>query len=282
MLDIKQIVEKVKDFPTLPTIYSALLEVIANPRSTAQDVADVISKDQASSTKILRTVNSSIYGIRNEIDTISQAVFHLGFNEVKNLVISLSMVDMMSNTKSLVDFNVVDFWKHSIAVGVITRFIGKLKGIRNIENYFLSGIIHDFGKLFFLKNFYKEYEQVIKIVSNEDKTIKDAEKEIFGTNHTEIGAMLAKKWALPGSIANSIQYHEEGTIDGKDDVLVASVHLANIVARAMSLGNPGDHLIPRPNKKVVEYLNIEEDSFSTNYQRIMMDYEQSVGILILK
>lgn len=280
MINVDQIIENVKDFPTLPTIYSALLDVMANPRSTVNDVANIITQDQSSSAKLLKAVNSSVYALQVRVDTVSQAIFHLGFNEVKNLVITLSVIKMFSKTKSLASFNVIDFWKHSIAVGVVTRFLGKLIGIKKIENYFLSGIIHDIGKLFFLNNLPDEYAKVTQHVYEKDISIRKAESELLGISHTVVGDMLAEKWKLPNSIRNPIKYHTEGHINNKIDTQVACVHLANIIARTMELGNPGDYLIPQPNENIWPALNLPPKTFTGSMQSLKNAYEQSVSILL--
>lgn len=280
MKSVNDMVEQVKEFPTLPTIYGALLDVISNPRSTVADVANIISQDQAAATKILKSVNSSIYGLQVRVDTISQAIFHLGFNEVKNLVIALSVIDIFQKTQSLPQFNVVDLWKHSIAVGVVTRLLGKSIGIKNLENYFLAGILHDIGKLFFLKNFNNEYDHVVKYVLENDTVIQMAESKVFGITHTVIGDMLAEKWKLPVSIRNAIKHHTRGLVDGKSDVQVCCVHIANIIARMMELGFPGDNLVHEPNIDTWNYLNFPPHTIISLMPQIKSDYQQSVSILL--
>jgi putative nucleotidyltransferase with HDIG domain len=282
LISIQNVLAQVKDFPTLPTIYSTLLDVMANPRSTVQDVANVITKDIASSAKILKTVNSSIYGIQVKIDTISQAIFHLGFNEVKNLVIALSIVDMFAKVKTLSAFNIVEFWKHSIAVACISRMLGTLVGIKNVENFFLAGIVHDIGKLFFLKHYDEEYIKAVELVQEEEIYIKDAETKIFGLSHLAVGDLLAEKWSLPPSIRNTIKNHTTAVVNGQIDLQVACVHLANVLARSLELGFAGDDYVPEVNPDIWGALNIPPNSITQLLPKILTEYEQSVSILLLK
>ncbi len=123
MLSKEEIWSKVEDFPTLPTIYTRMVEAISNPRTTVQDVADIIIKDQASTAKILKVVNSPLFGIQKTVNNVTDAIFFLGFNEVKNIVLTLSVMDMFSDTDSFDSFNVVDLWKHSIAVAIISKLL---------------------------------------------------------------------------------------------------------------------------------------------------------------
>lgn len=280
MKDFQKIVDKVGEFPTLPTIYTKLLNVMADSRSSVNDVAKIVTQDIASSTKILKTVNSSVYGLQTKIETITDAIFHLGFNEVKNLVIGLSVMDMFSEKSSLPTFNILDLWKHSIGVGVIARIIGTEIGIKNVENYFLSGLIHDLGKLFFLGSLNTEYKQVIKLVEEKALNLEQAEREIFNLSHCEVGALLAKKWDLPQSINNSIRYHSSGFLDGQENLQIAIIHLSDTIARILEFGYAGDSFIPHINSGIWDVLKIEEGLLSTLISQFNSGYSQSISILL--
>jgi putative nucleotidyltransferase with HDIG domain len=271
---------KVEEFPTLPTIYSTLSEVMANPRSTINDAAEVISKDQAAASKVLKAANSSIYGLRVNIDTITQAIFYIGFEEVKNLVYALSIINIFNSKQTGKSISPVDLWKHSLAVGVISRRIGEMLGIKNLENYFVAGILHDIGKLFFFKYFNDEFEEIIKLATEKNISVKEAEKEILGITHTVVGELLAEKWRLPRNIINAISYHNTGLVNGKIDVLVACVHLADIVAGLLELSLSKEEIVPEPNFAVWEMIRLPNNAFTNALDLFVQDYEQSVNLLL--
>jgi putative nucleotidyltransferase with HDIG domain len=273
------IIEHIEDFPTLPTIYSSLLDLLSNPRTTVNDLADVILTDPASSAKILKTVNSSIYGLQVRVETISQAIFHVGFNEVKNLVMALSVIKIFSASKSFQQFNLIDLWKHSLAVGVITRLLGKNLNISNLENFYISGILHDIGKMFLLKSFNTEYSVVVNNVIEKKINLIEAEEQIFGINHCKIGQLIAEKWNLPESIINVINYHHK--FDVNFDIQVVCVYLANLIAIMLELGFDGNFLIPQPDIRLWNYLNFNPDIFTELLPQIIRDYEQAVSILLI-
>lgn len=281
MMNYQQIITRLDDFPTLPTIYSSLLDAISNPRSTVQDVADIISKDQSSSIKLLKVVNSSIYGFKTRIDTVSQAIFLLGFNEVKNIVLSLSVFQIFNSINSQSKFSVVDLWKHSIGVAVVSRLLGVTLGIKNVENYFLAGLMHDIGKLVFFKLFPDEYSKAVDDAFNSNIRIKDSEKKLFVIDHDILGDLLAEKWKLPISIRNSIKHHSSGSIDGKIEIQVACVHLANVITSLLELGNSGDDIVDEPNYNIWNELSFKENSLKGLYEQITLQYEQSLSILTL-
>lgn len=280
MINTERLISKVDEFPTLPTIYSTLLDVMSNPRSTANDVATVISQDQSSASKILKASNSSIYGFRGRISTISQAIVFIGFDEVKNLVTALSIIHMFKGSKKSLFFNPIDLWKHSLAVGVISRHIGKTIGVTNLENYFLAGILHDIGKLLFFKVIPEEYSQVINQAIEKNMTIRDAEQEYLGITHTVAGEILAEKWKLPTLLKNVIRYHANGVIDGEVDQLTGIVHIANITAAMLGLGTSGEEIISAPNPKVWDRIKLPDQFFTTNLESIIVSYEESIELLL--
>ncbi len=279
---INKILQIITDFPTLPTIYSTLSDVMANPRSTQQEVASVIMTDQAAASKVLRVANSPVFGLISRIESINQAIFFLGFEEIKNLIIALKIIDLFKKSKISDQFNPVEFWKHSIAVGVITRAIGSYMGVRELDNYFLAGILHDIGKLLFIRYMENEYVDVLNYSIDNNVTIREAESRILGITHTTAGDLIGEKWKFPYNVRNAIKYHTSGLIDGKVDELTAVVHIANITARVLELGYPGDRLIHQPNILVWEKLSLPDNLFSNLYNKIMNDYNQSVNIFLLR
>lgn len=281
-MDIQSaIIARVDEFPTLPTIYQAISDVMANPRSTAQHLADVISEDQAAASKILKAANSSIYGYRGRVTTISQAITYIGFDEVRNLVMAMGIIDLFKQSSNNGNFNPVELWMHSIGVGVISRNIGKTIGALNIENYFLAGILHDIGKLLFYKAIPDLYVKAINYAIENNLTAREAELEIVGVSHTVAGELIAEKWKLPVSIRDVIKFHEIGKVEGNYNILVTSVHIANVAAAMFNLGQAGDDVVQMPNIDTWEALNLPDKFFTQNLNKIMLEFEEASALLLL-
>jgi len=281
---VDRICERIYSLPTLPTVYATLSELVENPRTTPEDAASVIANDQASAFKVLRSANSAFYGLHGRIDTISQAIIHLGFNEVKNLVAAISIINIFSKNTTPGKFDPVDFWAHSIGVGVITRYIGQATGREQVENFFLAGVLHDVGKLIFIEYAKNEYIEALTLAGDKGIPIKDAEMMVLGIDHTFAGGLLADKWKIPESIKNVIHFHHAGIVDDDHDnnQLVASVHVANICAKLFNMGCSGDTVIPQPNYKVWDILDFPENAFSARLPKLMRDYEETVARLLAK
>lgn len=272
----------ITNLPTLPTVYSTISEAMEDTNINSEKIAKIISTDQASSFKILKVANSPFYGFHGKIDTISKAILYLGFHEIKNIIFALSVINFFSKDKLFIRFNPIDLWAHSIGVGIATRTVGSASGEKKLENYFLAGIFHDIGKLLFIEFAKEEYAKVLEIVERKNYQIKDAELEVLGVDHSKIGKLLAEKWKLPQSIQDAIYYHHTGTIAGTPDKLVASVHIGDIIARIMEMGYAGDNLIPEPNGKVWEILNIPDNTFANIRESLKSDFEQTVRLMLVE
>ncbi len=277
----EKIIRSVDEFPTLPTIYSALSEVMSDPKSTFADAANVISRDQSSAAKVLKVANSAFYGFPGKIDTISQAIFYIGFEEVRNIIITLAIMDIFKKSKDGSGFNPIELWRHSIAVGVISRLIGKLIGVENIENCFIAGIVHDIGKLLFIRYLEEDYMKTINFAYDNHINIRDAESDILGITHTIAGELVAEKWKLPQNIKKAVRYHYSGIVDGSVHNLTAIIHIADITARMMELGNSGDNIIPEPYPDVWKELDLPKNAFTMLLPKIELDYEESTMLFSL-
>jgi HD-like signal output (HDOD) protein len=155
-------------------------------------------------------------------------------------------------------------------------------GIKSTENYFLAGIVHDIGKLFFLRTFSDEYNKVLKYGLDKKLFIGDAENAVYGFNHMDVGEMLGDKWQLPASINHAIKYHHSDKIGGDTPEITACVHLADVIARIMELGSPGDNLVYPPSEGVWKIFDFPPETFAKMYNSIITEFRQSVGILLLK
>jgi HD-like signal output (HDOD) protein len=273
---IKIILQGIDNFPTLPTIYYKLTEVMEKPNSTANDAAEIITRDPSATAKILKTANSSIYGFYGKIDSISKAIFYLGFEEVRNIIILLSLIELLPNNKTNYFINPVEFWKHSIAVGIITRNLGTILGINKLENYFVAGVIHDLGKILFFNYINEEYLKVIRYINEKNVGLMEAETNVLGINHSVAGEMLAEKWKLPTSLKNAIRHHYSGMIAGEVDVLVGCVHIANISAQMFGFGQTTLGRVPEPNYEVWSKLNFPKNTFSSIMDKVYKEYNESL------
>ncbi|MGK9475326.1 HDOD domain-containing protein [Melioribacter sp. OK-6-Me] len=282
MITKEKILEQIHSIPTLPTIYTTVSRAMDDPYITNEKIAELISADQSSSFKILRVANSPFFGFRGKINTISQAIFYLGHNEVKNILFTISLLKIMPGSKILTKLKPADLWAHSVSTGVISRIIGAEINDRQIENFFLAGVLHDFGKILLIEYFNKEYAEVLEISQNTNVEVSVVESDKLGITHSELGAKLAEKWKLPDIIIDTLRNHHKGrSNNSNNDFLVAAVHIADIVSKLLALGYSGDNIVKKPTNSVWQKIKLSEKFFTINRKKIIHEYEHIFKMLMI-
>lgn len=281
MLKYIKLVEKLRELPTLPTIYAAFCEAAYDENSNSKKFAELIMPDQATSAKILKIANSAFFGFVNKIESIPHAITLLGLNEIRNILIAMEIIDFFNTKRNVVYFKPVHFWRHSIATGIMSRLIAEKMKVKKMESYFLSGILHDIGKLFLFKYEEHDFELCLKLAMETKKSLHLIEKEIIGIDHTTIGLLIAKKWNLPESIYASIQYHHEmDVVPPLYGKLVSTVHISDIISRMWNLGYGGDDLIPEPAKNSWEILDLPLGFFKSIEDKFFGIYDHTCAIML--
>ncbi|MBN2145343.1 MAG: HDOD domain-containing protein [Candidatus Aureabacteria bacterium] len=258
---IKKIIEEILSLPTLPTVLSRVTQLMQNPKVSANEVGQAISSDQALATKILKVVNSPFYGFPSRIKTITHAIVILGFNAVKATAMSASVFSSFSKDKNETSsFNRVAFWKHSLGVGAASRVLAKKLQLKETEEAFLAGLMHDLGKMVLDQYFHEQFEQVLRLVKEKGCFIIDAEKEVMdGVSHCEIGAWLGKRWNLNEEMIQVIGNHHAPSSASHHFQITSIIHIANVLTHAIEIGNSGYDLIPKANPDAWKLLKLTSD-----------------------
>ena len=199
--------DSIPDIPTLPTIVIKVNKLLQDYDTSIKTLSKIIEKDQSMVTKILRLVNSTFYGFKSRIRSIPHAVIVLGFNTIRNAVVSVSIIKTFSGKKTFEGFDITEFWKHSIGVAVTSRYLSEQTRLDSPDDCFVVGLLHDIGKVVLIQYFTALFCEVWKSVKEDGLSFYEAEKKLLPLNHAQIGGHLAKKWQFPVSLIDSITYH---------------------------------------------------------------------------
>lgn len=229
----EQLIQRIRNCPTLPslpTIAVQVLELASRAEVDITEIARIISKDPALSTKILRTVNSSFYGRSQNVSTISHALVILGLQSVKTLVLGFSLVTNLAMKKAR-GFKHLDYWKHSVFAATAARTIASKVNVIQQEEAFLAALLMDIGMLVLDQVLGDQYSDIHSKI-NSHSELAAAELSAFGTHHAEVGGMLAEQWNLPPLLAAPIAHHEApaGLPDLSLRKLTQLVHIASRAA----------------------------------------------------
>lgn len=217
--ETKKIIQDIAEVPAMPNIVVKALELVKNPHSSIKDLGEIISYDQALSLKVLNIVNSAYYGFAQQITSIHKALALLGMNKTKSIIIAVAMKPMFSTEKNK------QLWEHSITTAVGCEFLAEHFNRPDIDETFTIGFMHDIGKTIINKQDPELLAKVAELV-RDGSDIIEAEDAFFGTNHSEIGTELAKKWQLSTLLASVIKYHHN-PIKSTTPIECALVYLVN-------------------------------------------------------
>ena len=269
-MDIKSLRRKVENINSLPTIPSTLKQIskiIEDPVISLKEIGDFISNDPALTTKILKIVNSAFYGFPGRISSASHATVLLGSNVIKGLLVGASVFELMQNA-------MLGLWEHSLGCAVTSRLMAKRKGLKDYDDIYAAGLLHDIGKIILLLEFPKEYKEAMNEAELKNITIVETERDHFIANHADIGSWLAEKWLFPRNLVEVIKYHHNPHLSKNAPIETAIVHLADILLRAKGVGFAGDPFVPAVNSVAFEALKLSE----TDLKEILEEMENALGV----
>ncbi len=223
---------------TMPSQATKAFQLSCNPKATLEDFVQIVESDEVLSARIIRIANSVYFRRGEQSKDISAAVANIGLNEIKCLL-SAAMLKSLLKSKSNFRMNI---WANAIAVGIAARMLSPYTNIPDGEA-FLSGILHDVGKLIILDRLPKEYEALLQRFYNSDDTGTKFEEEAFDLTHVEVGKWLAEKWTFPEVVRSSIAFHHSPwTKNEKARGRVTShamlIKCADVLCHSLRLGHP--------------------------------------------
>ncbi len=225
-----------KDLPPLPMAVSKIIQLTNSANSSAGEIDKVISSDQAISTKVLRVVNTPYFGLSGQVSSISQAIIILGFDQVRNLVLSLSSAKLFEAKTPESKQIQFALWKHAFATATAAQLLGRAKRLdpKDQDFVFSSGLLSNIGALFLASQFNRPYGALFKSYTDGQAILSSLEDKTFGANHAEIGQQLCAAWKLPHDLALLVGRHE-GPFAADPIPTLFVVHAADRLARLLCL-----------------------------------------------
>ncbi len=225
---------KAKTLPSLPLTVVALGEAVQDERCTVDRILAILSKDPSLSATLLRLANSALYAGEGSVMDLRTAVLRLGFDAMANLGTGAAVIRTLKGGTHL---NAVKLWQHSVAVGLSAKGVCLLaKRHGQAESAFLTGLLHDIGKIALDTCFPEDYALVLEKVA-QGAFFVDAEREVLGMDHAEAGSILAADWSFPQAIVEVIRDHHNPQ---SGDFLPNLIHLADLLVRMRIPMGPAD------------------------------------------
>lgn len=261
----------ISNMPTLPGVIKNVGRLVEDKDSNASDIAEIISKDQVLSARILRLVNSPVYGFPGRISSVTHALVLLGFNVVKGLVLSTAIFDTFAK-------QAVGLWEHSLGCAIVSRRLARELAMTDVEEVMIAGLLHDLGKAILSFVAPAEFETTLKLARMKKCHVAEAEREVFGTDHTRVAGWVSHQWHLPPRLSETLLYHHRPDLAKAHPRVCAVVHVADILARGMGYGSPGDKTMPALEHSAFQSLGLSYEQIDRVLELAEMEYASGVDI----
>lgn len=240
----ERLIQAVKSMPAFPESVHKIIELASDINCSAKQLVRVIERDPVVTVKVLQMVNSSFYCLPRKLTSANHAVAYLGLNTVKNLAVGIAAVGILS-TRGAGGFNTNDFLHHSLATAVIARRLGlKIKEKHQYDptEFFVAGLVHDFGKLVFMRSYTDTFVRAIALARKHRCPLHLVERKLLGIDHAQVGGILGDEWGLPEHLTCCMREHHRKRHGG--GVLLDCVVVANILSKVRRIGDGGNPFVP--------------------------------------
>jgi putative nucleotidyltransferase with HDIG domain len=228
---IAELVKGVGDLVTLPHVFVRINQLVEDPDSTTEDITKVVSQDPSFTVRLLRIANSPFYGFSSTIETVSRAVTLIGTSQIRNLALSTSVSSTFAGLPNeLVSMD--NFWHHSLYCALAARILARRARKSDPEAVFTAALLHDIGELVIFNRLPEQAKEALLMVldSGDEIPVYEAERQVMGFDHAEVGGELARQWHLPPLLEECIAYHHDIQLAKRCPRETAIVHIANILA----------------------------------------------------
>ena len=273
--ELEQLIMNANDLPTIPVVAMKVLQLIENESTTSEDLAKVVSSDPAVAARVLKISNSTFFGCKRQINTLSHAIMMLGYNTLKSLVMAAS-VKQVYKTYGLTEKML---WEHSFGAGLAARIIAGTTQLANDEEAFLGGLFHDIGKTIMNNIDSNQFQMVMQRCYNEDISFQDAEQQFYPYSHADVGGLVIQKWNFPDMLMKAVlEHHRFNFVEDEDPyqiTITCIVGLANLFCHKIGLGQRE----PEPELQLHEsaparMLNLSEEQLDSMLVSFEMAYTQ--------
>lgn len=265
--NIKDLLSKIKTFPSMPATGAKMLKMLENPETTVDEIEDVLRHDPGLTGNVLKLANSAYFGIPAKVASTRQAVLLLGLRKLIQLVIASCVNAVMDKPVPGYNLPPGDLWRHSIAVSIAAEALVKDSHNVESEDIFTPALLHDIGKLI-LGHFIKEAQEDIDKIASSGVPYAVAEQMVLGTDHAEVGAQVLTQWSFPQEVIDAVRWHHGPDSPDRKAPAVDIVYLANLLCQTADDAENADRQETDLSPAVVERLGLDIGQFDDVKTRV--------------
>lgn len=253
---VSRIVESISRIPPLPGAAAQVLPMLRNPEEDLNRVEKILRTDISLTADILRLANCAYFGIPRSIGSIRHAIAMLGAKRVSDLLLASCVRGLFQKPVPGYDLPPGELWRHSVCVSVIAEGLARDLRLPCTDEAFTAGLLHDAGKLV-LGLYVNDAVLAIEERAGGGIPFEEAEREVLGTDHAEVGASIMEKWSFPAFIVGAVRYHHHPDGASPNEALIDVVHVANILSLMIGVGAGREGLRYEPSRNAAKRLKVK-------------------------
>ncbi|MDY6842555.1 MAG: HDOD domain-containing protein [Thermodesulfobacteriota bacterium] len=257
MNDMQTIIKSIDKLKPIPQVANKIMSLMEDPESSMSDLSEVILYDQALTANLLKACNSPYFGFSKRIDSIHQAIVLLGMSFIADLVFLTGGVENLHREQKGYDLREGELWRYSVLSALIARELSENKGMKNTHLIFTAALLKDIGKVVLSQYVADSFNHIYSLVSEHGFSFREAEKEVIGIDHAELGGMVFEKWNFSPQMVTIVRNHHLSE-ELRGNLETAIVYLADTLCMMMGVGVGSDGLAYRFHRKVLTDLSFSE------------------------
>ncbi len=272
MSTINELIQKIDDLKPISRVTSQIITLAEDSKSSMSDFANIIQYDSATTANLLRTCNSAAMGLSRKVESVRDAITLMGLEQVVDLVLIKNSTDNLKTEQPGYGLDEGALWRQSVASAMLSKELCQKHEVANQHLVFTAALLKDIGKVVLSRFVADEFKRINELVENDGLSFREAEKQIIGVDHAELGAMVAKKWNFSSKMISIIKNHHLTDESQKNDLETAIVYAADTICMMMGIGGGADGLAYHFFNEVFSLLEISEKDL----QIIMASFAQNL------
>lgn len=272
MNDVENIIKEIDKLQPIPQVAQKVLAIVQDRNSSLSELSTIIRYDPSLTANLLKVCNSAYFGLPNKIDSVQQAVVYLGAGQVVELVLMIGGAENLKKRQKGYDLSEGDLWRYSVSSALIARELAEKRGSKDNYLLFTGALLKDIGKVLLNQYVADASEKINTLVSKDGLSFKEAEKEVIGIDHAELGGIVAEKWKFSSEMVEIIRNHHLSEKLTRTNFEVSIIFLADTICMMMGIGVGSDGLAYRFHREVFEQLNFSDKDI----QEIMLGFGEKL------
>lgn len=264
------------ELSSIGTVVSRIIKIIRDPDASISTLREQIEIDPPLSAKILRRANSAYYGIKRNITSIHEAIVIIGFNPMKELILSLKISKLFDGTSTVHNYSRKELWKHSLGVALSSKYIYRREFREHGESVYSAALLHDIGLMVEEQFAYPQFKQALKMADEDNISLYEAEKTVFGFTHPRIAGQLTQNWNFPEELVKPIEaHHKPAGLEDECGRLARVIFISDFLCCKNNIGyceikegNEDEY------QQYLEELNLNQDSLDIIIEDIQEELEE--------